>query len=55
MKESTTLKISNLKTDLANMKEDTARKEIADRMVEDLSKDIYLEEAFFVMEDLLKK
>jgi len=55
MKEPTTLKISNLEADLANMKEDTARKEIADRMVEDLSKDIYLEEAFFVMEDLLKK
>ena len=32
MKEPTTLKISNLKADLANMKEDTARKEIADQV-----------------------
>ncbi|MFO7617873.1 MAG: carboxy terminal-processing peptidase [Bacteroidales bacterium] len=55
MKEPTGLKISTLKADLEHMKQDTARKEIAERMVEDLSKDIYLEEAFYVMRDMLRK
>jgi carboxyl-terminal processing protease len=55
MKVNTSLKINALKTDLALNKSDTARSEIVQRMIEDLSKDIYLEEGFFVLKDLIKK
>ena len=52
MKTATGLKIKVPNTDLALMKSDTAKKEISDRMIEDLSKDIYLEEAVLVLRDI---
>ena len=55
MKSATSLKIKTLQADLALNKSDTARAEIAQRMVEDLSKDIYLEESVSIMRDLIKK
>jgi len=55
MKTPTGLKIKALDSDLALNKSDTARSEITQRMIEDLSKDIYLEEGFLVLKDLLKK
>ncbi len=55
MKTATGLKIKALDVDLALNKSDTARSEITQRMIEDLSKDIYLEEGFQVVRDLIKK
>lgn len=54
MKNPTGLKIKAPDADIALMKTDTAKKEISDRMIEDLSKDIYLEEAVLVLKDLGK-
>jgi carboxyl-terminal processing protease len=54
MKDPTGLKIKAPDADKALMKTDTAKKEISDRMIEDLSKDIYLEEAVLVLKDLGK-
>jgi len=55
MKTATSLKIKALETDLSLNKSDTARSEITQRMIDDLSKDIYLEEGVMVMKDLIKK
>lgn len=55
MKTPTSLKISALKSDLALNKSDTARSEIVQRMIEDLSKDIYVEEGVLVIKDMIKK
>lgn len=55
MKTATGLKIKALESDIALNKADTARSEIAQRMIEDLSKDIYLEESVMVIKDLIKK
>jgi carboxyl-terminal processing protease len=55
MKSPTSLKIKALDTDIALNKADTARSEITQRMIEDLSKDIFLEESAQVIKDLLKK
>jgi carboxyl-terminal processing protease len=55
MKTPTGLKIRTLDADLALNKADTARSEIAQRMVDELSKDIYLEQGVLVIKDLLKK
>jgi carboxyl-terminal processing protease len=54
MKDPTGLKIKAPDADISLMKSDTAKKEISDRMIEDLSKDIYLEEAVLVLKDLGK-
>jgi carboxyl-terminal processing protease len=55
MKTPTSLKISALQADLALNKSDTARSEIIQRMIDDLSKDIYLEQGVQVIRDLVKK
>lgn len=55
MKTPTSLKIKSLESDLALNKADTARSEITQRMIDDLSKDIYVEEGVLVIKDLLKK
>jgi carboxyl-terminal processing protease len=55
MKTPTSLKIKALDADLSLNKADTARSEITQRMIEDLSKDIYLEQGVMVIKDLLKK
>jgi carboxyl-terminal processing protease len=52
MKSPTSLKLRVPDADLSLLKSDTAKKEISDRMIEDLSKDIYIEEAVKVMGDL---
>jgi len=54
MKDPTSLKIKSPDADLALMQTDTAKKEISDRMIEGLSKDIYLEEAVLILKDLKK-
>lgn len=55
MRSPTGLKITALQTDIAFNKSDTARSEIVQRMIEDLSKDIYLQEGVEVVKDLIKK
>lgn len=55
MKSPTSLKIKALQADLALNKSDTARSEITQRMIDDLSKDIYLEEGVQVIKDMIKK
>lgn len=55
MKTPTSLKIKALEADLALNKSDTARSEIMQRMIEDLSKDIYLEEGAQVIKEMAKK
>jgi carboxyl-terminal processing protease len=55
MKTPTSLKVAALETDIALNKSDTARSEITQRMIEDLSKDIYLEEGFMVIKDMIRK
>ena len=55
MKAATSLKIKSLESDLALNKADTARSEITQRMIEDLSKDIFLEEGVMVIKDIIKK
>ncbi len=55
MKTPTGLKITALQTDISYNKSDTARSEIVHRMIEDLSKDIYLQEGVEVVKDLIKK
>jgi len=55
MKSPTSLQIKALQADLALNKSDTARSEITQRMIDDLSKDIYLEEGVLVIKDMIKK
>jgi hypothetical protein len=55
MKSATSLKIKALQSDLALNKSDTARAEISQRMIDDLSKDFYLEESVSIMKDIIKK
>ncbi len=55
MKTPTGMKISALKSDLTLNKSDTARSEIVQRMIEDLTKDIYLQEGVEVIKDMVKK
>jgi carboxyl-terminal processing protease len=55
MKSATGLKIKSLESDFALLKSDTARSEIRQRMIDDLSKDIYLEEGVMVLKDMIKK
>jgi len=55
MKTPTGLKISSLQADIVLNKMDTARSEITQRMIEDLSKDIYLEESVTVIKDFIRK
>jgi len=52
MKSPTSLKLRVPEADLSLLKSDTAKKEISDRMIEDLSKDIYIEEAVKVILNL---
>jgi carboxyl-terminal processing protease len=52
MKSPTSLKLRVPESDLSLLKSDTAKKEISDRMIEDLSKDIYIEEAVKVLLNL---
>jgi carboxyl-terminal processing protease len=55
MKTPTGLKISAPQADIAINKADTARAEITQRMIEDLSKDIYLNEGVNIMKDMVRK
>ncbi|MCX6224137.1 MAG: carboxy terminal-processing peptidase [Bacteroidia bacterium] len=55
IRTSTSLKIKSLESDLALNQADTARSEIMQRMIDELSKDIYLEEGVMVIRDLIKK
>jgi carboxyl-terminal processing protease len=55
MKTPTSLKIKALDSDITLNKADTARSEITQRMIEDLAKDIYVEEGVMIIKDLLKK
>lgn len=55
MKTPTSLKIMALESDLTLNKSDTARSEITQRMIEDLTKDIYLEEGVMVIKEMIRK
>ncbi len=55
MKGPTGVRVLAVPADLKVIEQDTAKKEILDRMIEDLSKDIYLQETVQVMGDLLGK
>ena len=55
MKSPTSVKPSVLKADHDLFVRDTAKKEISDRLIDDLRKDIYLEEAVRVMADIIGK
>jgi len=55
LKKPTGLQISSLEADRKLIQQDTAKQEIAKRMIEDLGKDFYLSEAEKVMEEMIGK